>query len=355
MSPTLIKYVALLLMVAQNCSVVLMMHYTRTSTTEKYYFTSAVLMAEIMKLVVCLILVFYETKNVNAFLLHMQQELVQKPWELAKISVPALLYTFQNNILYVAVENLEAAVFQVMYQLKILTTAVLSVWILSRPLSTRQWTSLLILFVGVAMVQLSIQQNEKEDVPASSKMSAHEVAMKLANPTLGLICVLMGTLSSGMAGVYFEKLLKTSSQTIWMRNIQLSVWGILIAALGMIQQNGSEIAENGILYGYNTNVWIVVILQAVGGLIVAVVVKYADNVMKGFATSIATVVNTVISMALFDFEPTSMFFFGALQVCAATYIYGTAQPLPAPQSPQPSETSQNDSNDKLEKVNTDSV
>jgi len=51
--------------------------------------------------------------------------------------------------------------------------------------------------------------------------------------------------------------------------------------------------------GYNTYVWGVITLQAAGGLIVAVVVKYADNVMKGFATSISIIISAVISYILF--------------------------------------------------------
>ena len=47
--------------------------------------------------------------------------------------------------------------------------------------------------------------------------------------------------------------------------------------------------------GYNKYVWGVITLQAAGGLIVAVVVKYADNVMKGFATSISIIISAVLS------------------------------------------------------------
>lgn len=323
----MIKYGSLIVMIVQNLTVVLLMHATRTSGADKYYVTTAVFFSEAMKFIMSLLLILHEQKfNLRNYIQHLKQELINKPGELLKISIPALLYTFQNNILYVAVENLEAAVFQVLYQLKILTAAVLSVWMLKRVLSGRQWFSLMVLFVGVALVQLSVQQEEKEDAPAESVLSAHDVAMKLANPMLGLICVLLGSCSSGLAGVYFEKLLKESKQSMWMRNVQLSFWSMLIAALAVASQNGAEIAETGIFHGYTASVWGVVMLQGAGGLVVAVVVKYADNIAKGFATSIATVLNTLISMALFGFVPTPLFVFGALQVCAATYLYGTAPP-----------------------------
>ena len=56
-----------------------------------------------------------------------------------KISVPALLYTVQNNCLFVAMGYLEAAVFQCTYQLKTLTTAVLTVTMLGRSIAAHQW------------------------------------------------------------------------------------------------------------------------------------------------------------------------------------------------------------------------
>ena len=43
------------------------------------------------------------------------------------------------------------------------------------------------------------------------------------NRIIGLIAVLTICLSSGFSTVYFEKLLKSSSISIWMRNIQLSM------------------------------------------------------------------------------------------------------------------------------------
>lgn len=53
-------------------------------------------------------------------------------------------------------------------------------------------------------------------------------------------------------------------------------------------------------------------LQAVGGLIVAVVVKYADNILKGFAASFSIVTSFILCVFIFDFKPTYGFVLGAV-------------------------------------------
>ena len=49
------------------------------------------------------------------------------------------------------------------------------------------------------------------------------------NPTVGLVSVLLACVSSGLAGVYFELLVKTGAQTsIVIRNLQLGTLETLI-------------------------------------------------------------------------------------------------------------------------------
>ena len=43
-------------------------------------------------------------------------------------------------------------------------------------------------------------------------------------------------------------------------------------------------------------------MNATGGLLVAVVVKYADNILKGFACSLAIIISSIISIFLFGFQ-----------------------------------------------------
>ena len=44
---------------------------------------------------------------------HINEEIIKKPVDTLKVAVPAFIYTVQNNLLYVSISNLPAAVFQV--------------------------------------------------------------------------------------------------------------------------------------------------------------------------------------------------------------------------------------------------
>lgn len=131
----------------------------------------------------------------------------------------------------------------------------------------------------------------------------------------------MGCLSSGFAGVYFEKILKGTQASIWLRNVQLGLFGTVLGLIGMVMKDGSAVAEKGFFFGYSVLVWSVIAQQAFGGLLVAVVVKYADNILKGFATSLAIVLSCVASIFLFDFHLTFKFGVGAGIVMLAVYLY----------------------------------
>ena len=61
---------------------------------------------------------------------------------------------------------------------------------------------------------------------------------------------------------------------------------------------------------------------ALGGLLVAAVIKYADNILKAFATSVSIVVVGLVSHAFFGFELSAPFFLGAAGVLYAIFLYG---------------------------------
>lgn len=154
-------------------------------------------------------------------------------------------------------------------------------------------------------------------------------ALSAGSQFVGLMAVLTACFSSGFAGVYFEKILKETKQSVWIRNIQLGFFGSIFGLMGVYVYDGELVSQNGFFQGYNRLTWAVVALQALGGLVIAAVIKYADNILKGFATSLSIILSTLISYFwLQDFVPTSVFFLGAMLVIAATFLYGY-DPKPA--------------------------
>ncbi|KAG0071567.1 hypothetical protein BGZ92_004256, partial [Podila epicladia] len=150
----------------------------------------------------------------------------------------------------------------------------------------------------------------------------------IQNPFIGLVAVLTSCVSSGFAGCYFEKILKGAEADMWVRNIQLGISGALFSFLAMFYDR-QKIYDGGLLQGYSTMTWIVVCNQALGGLLVAIVVKYADNILKGFATSLSIIISGIISVYFFDFEPSLQFQLGTLVVIMSTYLYGRPDaPIP---------------------------
>ncbi|PNS21170.1 UDP-galactose transporter [Sphaceloma murrayae] len=380
------KTVTLILLTFQNSALILIMHYSRIMPPVKgqhrYFTSTAVFLNEVIKLGISLSLALNDvskslpssTPATTLFVEVFQQVFTGDSWKLA---VPAMLYTLQNSLQYIAVGNLDAATFQVTYQLKILATAIFSVVMLKRILSPQKWLSLLLLMVGVAVVQIPTGSGNAvptmkdlreghtgwrmprtvEEMRDLGSVAAGQLLSKRSatyegieedftmhnpqlNASLGLASAIFACVLSGLAGVYFEKVLKDSGShvSLWIRNVQLSFYSLFPALfIGVMFKDGADISKYGFLVGYNWVVWTAVAFQAVGGVMVSLVVNYADNIAKNFATSISIILSFLVSVLFFDFKitfsasyspthrstltDTSQYLLGTAIVLSATYLY----------------------------------
>ncbi|KAF2130634.1 hypothetical protein P153DRAFT_288291 [Dothidotthia symphoricarpi CBS 119687] len=361
------KHLSLVTLTFQNSALILIMHYSRVMPTvngQRYHTSTSVFLNEVIKLGISLTMALYDISrtlpsNTTVATLASSFTTAMFTNESWKLAVPALLYTLQNTLQYVAVSNLDAASFQVTYQLKILTTAMFSVIMLGRTLTPRKWTSLLLLIIGVSIVQFpehaskpvsmetlrdsssKIWPRSLEELRDLGSHAAGQLVKRSAsyegieedrygqatqmNRSVGLVAVLIACAISGLAGVSFEKILKesnTKQTSLWVRNCQLSFWSLFPALfLGVIWKDGEVIAKTGFFVGYNWVVWTAITFQAFGGVIVALVINYADNIAKNFATSISIVLSCLASVYFFNFKVTPSFFIGTSVVLFATYLY----------------------------------
>ncbi|PTB71821.1 nucleotide-sugar transporter [Trichoderma longibrachiatum ATCC 18648] len=380
------KPLSLMLLTVQNSAFILFLHYSRRvvppSGQHRYFASTAVLLHELIKLAVSLTLALYEASktlapSTPATVLFEQIYNAMFAGDGWKLVVPGVFYTLQNILQYVAIENLDAVHFQVLYQLKILTTALFSVYLLNRPLGFKRWLSLIVLTLGVSIVSLpGSTTNITSRVSGSDSLLFHDMPdhyfprsrHELGHPvieeapvhltrrsatyegidndlqfveppmnySLGVTAVLVAAAVSGLTGVYFEKLLKESptQASVWVRNLQLSFYSMIAALFGGVMwQDGAGIREHGFFEGYNAVVWATIVLQAAGGLLSSLAIRDADNIVKNFATSISIILSFLVSVWVFEFEVTLTFLLGTMLVLLSTYMYSVFEETSARHRP----------------------
>ncbi|KAL8292955.1 hypothetical protein RQP46_000649 [Phenoliferia psychrophenolica] len=371
MSTRSLKAISLVTLTVQNSLLTILLHYSRINAgpNETYSAASAVLLNELLKFCVSFSVATYNTVHTltpapysglpsedNDVADEKRRRAYTGPgdvWELGKVqqaletmrrgvfssdcwklAIPACLYVVQNNLQFVAASNLDVPTFQVTYNLKILTTALFSVIMLKRRLSAKKWVALSLLAMGVGIVQL---QSTAATGAGAKKHAAGEM-----NQAKGLAAVAAACMTSGLAGVYFEMVLKGSKTDLWIRNIQLSVFSLFPALVPVVlprlsyalSSSRTSDPPQAVFAFFGFWAWAVVLCQVVGGLVTALVIKYADNLLKGFATALAIVFSFVAGIVLFEFHITLAFVVGTAVVVGATVLYNQPDPRAAP-LPQP--------------------
>ncbi|KAL7062247.1 hypothetical protein AAHC03_0394 [Spirometra sp. Aus1] len=311
-SNSYIKSASLCILAVQNVLHTIAMRCSRQGGREPFMTSSALIMGEAFKVIISTIMLIYE-KNLERAI----YSPIRDPIDFIRTAVPAIVYVFQNNLLFFALSCLDATVFQITYQIKLLTTALFSVFFLGKSVSRPQWASLVLLFAGVAIVQATEHSSNR---PQSSSSSTALVP--------GLLAVLAASFLSGFAAVYFEKILKQSTKSLWERNFELAFISVVFASSGQLITEGDVLRSKGFFYGFDWLVWIVILLQSGGGIVVALVVKYADNILKGFACSASIIISCFISVFFMGMQLSIAFVLGAVCVVVSVLVYSSFPPRP---------------------------
>jgi len=315
-----LKWASLGLLVFQNSGVFLMMRYTRAVPGPLYLTTVTVWLAEFFKGLVCTVILLashLRDGGWSGFAAQVHEEIWVQRRETLRLAVPAACYTVQNNLLYLAVTHMSAAGSQVLYQSKTISTALFSVTMLGKRFKAAQWFSFLLLAVGVVLVQ---QQDSQWSATSSGRHS----------PAIGAAASLVAAGLSGFAGVYLEMMFTRGTTSIWMRNLQLTIFTLPLQTLTVLQTDRAHIAAHGALYGFWASTWAVVAIQVAGGLIVAVVIKYAGNILKTFAAVLAILVTCLVSylMPALGFVATPLFGLGVVSVIVSIGLYSRPMHVP---------------------------
>ena len=324
-----------LLMASLNvaCSV-LLSTYSQKTLKESYSVTEFLVVSEILKLFISSFMIWFgnEEFEILSFRYFMKSSF--------PIIILVVLYALVNILSFYTVRITGATLYSVCLQLRIVTTAGFSMWLLKRQISGQKWRSLIILIVGCVLVshvndtcetgrrKLIDQRQflplyeysprfllESEKVPFTNEMpeSTDLFSYIVSSPIIsGALLMAIIVFSGGFSNVYLESIMKNSeedSQSIWQKNFRLAFFsslGLLIVNLyenlsqtGFAQSTPITFFEN-----WSHITWLLLALQVAGGFLVAVTLKYTDALRKVLSASFGMVL-TALGSWMFQAESLS--------------------------------------------------
>ena len=119
--------------------------------------------------------------------------------------------------------------------------------------------------------------------------------------------------------------------------IQMALASLLIIGAFAVVADFEMIVTYGLWHGFDRRAVVAVMSSAMGGLIVSAVLKYADSVLKGYATSASVILTGVLSALFFGTTLDLHFVLAVINVTCSIALYGTlGQPAPPTASIPPS-------------------
>ncbi|OXB74261.1 UNVERIFIED_CONTAM: hypothetical protein H355_011713 [Colinus virginianus] len=263
--------------------------------------SSVVVLIELTKLVLSLL-----------FLLTWDRQLigVAVSWHhVAPFALSALLYAANNNLVVHMQLFMDPSTYQILSNLKIVSTALLYSLFLHQRLCVRKWLALFLLTAaGVSYSFGGLKDPQDSGSPS---------AMQLHITLVGLLLISVYCLISGLSAVYTEAILKTQALPLNLQNLFLYFFGVLINLVGHFWSG----AERGFLEGFSSWVLVIVVSQALNGLIMSVVMKHSSNITRLFVISCSILVNALLSVALFNLQLTLLFFIAVSCIGLAVHLY----------------------------------
>ncbi|XP_039518898.1 probable UDP-sugar transporter protein SLC35A4 [Pimephales promelas] len=224
-------------------------------------------------------------------------------------AVPAVLYAFNNNLVVFMQAYMDPSSFQVLSNLKIVSTALLYTSCLGKRLRRGQWFALgMLVGAGVSHSYSGLDREPSEEDQSASRLHI---------TSWGLLLVLVYCFISGLAAVYTERVLKTQRLPLSLQNLFLYVFGVAINLASHVSGGGRQ----GFLEGFSPLVWLIIAGQVANGLLMSVIMKHGTGITRLFVISSSMLVNGVLSWGLLGIQLTPYFLFPVVLIGWAVYLY----------------------------------
>ncbi|XP_005090456.1 probable UDP-sugar transporter protein SLC35A4 [Aplysia californica] len=273
-----------------------------------YLPSSFVLCTEILKMIICLVILWSEKRKEMSRSITLYSAL--------PFAVPALCYCVNNNLAVVLQSHMDPATYMVLGNLKIVSTAVLYKFIMKKHIKTTKWFAVGLLATGGVLNSYTALQ--------AKSLSLSEIHATWQ----GMLLLCCYCFISGFSGVYTEYILKQNFElSVYYQNALLYMFGVVFnSAVWIIQALRQttvtkDTQELYIFNGYSVFTWALIITQAATGLIMSLIMKHLNNLVRLFIVSSSPLVTTMLAHVFFSLHVPFEFVLSGISVAAAIFLY----------------------------------
>jgi UDP-sugar transporter A1/2/3 len=137
-------------------------------------------------------------------------------------------------------------------------------------------------------------------------------------PAWTYLALLLSLFVSSSTGVWNEHLLKTSNTSMHAQNCFMYAFGVIfnLCVFFFYDESGASF-----FHGYNVAAVGIIFCQAVLGLVVAAVLKYADTVVRSLATACSISLLYAVNVVFLGWRMNLTYVAGCCVVFVSTYLY----------------------------------
>ncbi|PNS19648.1 UDP-galactose transporter [Sphaceloma murrayae] len=230
----------------------------------------------------------------------------------------ALLYAIINNSTFVLYQLADPGTISLVRSGITLITALNLLITTGQKIYKRQWIAILFQICGVLVTQYNPEHGS-------------------LYPFATYLLLIFQTTISASAGVYNQTLLKGESGSLHVTNMSLYAAGTIINISIHLVSRVVDPSEPLFFQGYGSwGAFMVVLSNVFIGLAITAVYKYADALIKCFATAVSTGILLYVAPMIFHVPLSFLTIPGTVTVFAATYLYLDGKPSSPPPKVEPS-------------------
>jgi len=239
-----------------------------------------------------------------------------RQWPSPLYAIPAAAYMVSDNLVVLILTYLDPATMNLMWNLKVLWTALLMTLFLSKTITARQWGALGLLLLGVVVSKIPRLLNS----PEGSTQHADQAAF-----IMGAAMAAGGSMVVSLGNVSCEFLMKAKGRneddTLHWQNFQIYFFGLLLNAAATSLSRSSSTGGGGSLEGFNGWAALLILNHSVAGIVLGVLLKYLDNIAVIYCHTIAMLLQTVLQYLFFGFPITGYFVAGVVLISVSLRAY----------------------------------